>query len=334
MSELVIECPVYHPRLYEGISQTPGYALRQMGKEGLEKNKKPRLYHRRSLIKYVSRLLDGDGSSIAWSEGVPGQGFLTSLYYVNPLRAESNSATGSCSIIGRAFHILVSNIDLDATENIIGKLNNAPIQHYRDLEKHSKHSECPFQGSCQFRSDKCNCVWRPNQLLSWGKIENGVFVVLPETTKITSPFISIYKLKDEIREQTRIDEWGEFLSKVSKKYAGQKVEEIAAYKIFDNLQTMQRTDFHTMSCYGLPLHQAGFAIESCFGESSSDPPLVRVVINLRDGQIETKREAARRWANKDPIIKDSHDQIDEITDTHYDETGVGVEDEGEEFFEF
>jgi len=314
---VVVDCMHgYIPREHE-VALAKGALIREPGKSGKEKEQgklqKPRLKHRPDGRKYV----DANG----WSGDEPGQGIVKHPKFINP---------GKSSIIKTSIEALWATFQDGQLDGIVGSFNTEPIREYMGLEKNLNDAPCLLTDECGFAGKFCSCIWRPFQLLVWGCIVDGQFTALPDDKIIRSSWLTMYELRDKVRELLTPEQWTVFRNKLSKKYSAvlskedaknpQVLDDIAAHKLIDNLQTMQRTDFSTANCYGLALHQFGLAIETRYADSDGSPCkicgapcdlLVCLAVNERNPVVETKRQAIHRLAQEEQKKQPKKEQKEE-----------------------
>ena len=329
--QMVVDCMHgYIPRIHEAALKKGG-VVREPGKSGKEKVegrlRYPRLKHRPDGRKYV----DAKG----WSGGQPGEGYVTDPRFVNP---------GKSSILKLSIELFWQSFENEQLEGIVGRFNTEPIQHYAGLEKYIGKEACPLFDECPHSGVSCDCIWRPFQILTWGR-DDGGFVALPEDEIIRSPWISLYELRDRVKAALPYPVWVNFRNKISGKYKEsyeaipkgateaekiEIIEEIAAYKLMDNITRMQRTKFSIANCFGLAMHQFGLAFDTLY----NDDLVVSVclALNERDPIYETLKAAKMRLAGKGKkekvVEKDFQDEqlVDsDVFEVFEDEFEEGVE---------
>jgi len=261
----------YIPRQVEAALEY-GAMLHVQSKKGIGQFRTPRLKHRPDGRKYVSK------DSKAWTEGYVNPSF------INPQKSET-------TVLGVGFRTLFLRIDPKLLKGVVGSFNSEPILEYMGLQAYSG-KDCLFRDNgCKFNKGDCSCIWRPNQLLTWGKIQEGNFVPLHENGVIHGGWMNIYDFAKFVKTWMLADDWQIFAGRKSKKqypHPQDTLESEVAWKLFGNMQTMQRTDFHTANCYGLPLHQFDMAIDSKFVDENT--PALRLVLHRRDPTVLTKRD--------------------------------------------
>ena len=271
--------------------------IKEPGKTGEEKAKgkvqKPRLKHRPDGTRHIE--------PTGWTGEEPGVGFV--------LPRSLNPNPGKTSVLHFCLQALWDTFGNKSLAGIVGQFNLKPIFKYKGLENYVS-GECLYRDKCEFNTGDCACIWRPFQLLTWGRVKDDKFVPLNEKEQIRSPYLTMYELRDRVKKLMSPGAWLAYRDKLSKKYVGlipngsteaereEILERIGAMKIIDSLETMQRTDFNTANCYGIAFHQFGIALDRRYGDDL-DTLCVCLALNARDPVKESKREAVARLEKKE-----------------------------------
>jgi len=306
--QTVVDCmKAYIPREHQAALQK-GVMIKEPGKSGEEKKKgkiaKSRLKHRPDGRKYVKpESLKNNGEEVTRPQDV------------NP---------GKSSIIRICVDLLWKRFKEEQLEGIVGRFNLEPVHKYRGLEKFVS-GKCLLRDECSFGTGECSCIWRPFQLLTWGR-SNSPFVALPEDEVIRCSPITMFDLRDQVREIMPKDRWLAFRDKPSKKYDKWLLsdmseediiamrETIAAHKLKDLIQTNQRTNFKTSNCYGVAFHQFAIAIDSWYEDDDLNTVSMCLAVNERDPSVENYRQAQKRLAKKEQTPKPKKEEKREIKD--------------------
>jgi len=274
----------YHPRIME-------MALRHKKKVCLNGKKPiiPRLKHRPNGIKCISK------DKSAWTGGEIGKGYVTSPIFCNPQKGES--------FLSLSFSILMEQFDPQVLGEIRGRFNKEPIRKYNGIEK-LYSLKCCFE--CQNRqSEDCHCVWRPYQRLDWGYLDsNNNFS--PITEIIRANPISMFELRDKVKERVSNERWLQFRNKYSKryeKYSNLNKDDITALKLIDHWRLMQRRSFSSINCYGAELLQFGLAVETFYKTDDFVIFINLAVVNDFEPFVESQREARARLKKSEHGLK-------------------------------
>ncbi len=299
----VIDChQCYHPnRMERALSEN--HLIRIRGKKEF-KVQPPRLKHRRDGRKYISKEIDSTGKYKAWSSGILNTGYITSPLYVNPNRGEN-------ALSKTTIDILLNQIPAEQLEGIVGTFNTEKVVEYT-------------QGSTEIHKfyEEEDCVWRPNQLLTWGRIVDNEFVALNAGEVLCGIPVNARQFSHLMEAALPPEQWQSFVGKKSKKVFGDlSSDEILGLRLFSSIATLQRTEMDNNNCFGLCLHQFGMCIETRYLHNL-DELYAYIVINRRDPVKEKKSQAKLRLSGIGEL-----ESVTEVVEEAVEETFAYEEDE-------
>jgi hypothetical protein len=236
----------------------------------------PRLMHRPNLCRYVQ------------SEGLvfkDGKITITDPKYVNPQKSE-------ISILGASYRALFERLPAEEITGVTGEINTEPVFEIEDCTTTETVQEQFISGPCYFRTHGCTfakpdciCFFRPHQVIRW--IQGDFWTPLAY-----GEWIDIFALKELVKKKIPYTVWDSFISRNSSKYeqnTPEQREAAAAWKLYNNIQTMQRVyGFDSLNCYGLPLYQMEMRIDS--GWTKEKIPVLRLVLGDSGPLIIRKNE--------------------------------------------